>query len=236
MQAPTQVVQTDARDGRHVRQGRRRPHRQPDQPGPGRDRHRVVHRLGHRHRLGAIDGFPINEPFWGAGGSPNATDWYEVNFGTGPDGQRGAAVLQGQPAGQHHLPGAVVVQHPVPQRQHLDQRGQPGEDAGRAAGQLQPGAVHRRSAPSGSGCWYQRLRAPRPASPRSRSTTGAAPTRRPAAERQPRPVGDAVRVVHLGVGELSRRSTTAIDPPSSNDTGQPALGHLAQHRPAVGAS
>ncbi len=30
---------------------------------------------------GAIDGFPINEPFWGAGGSPNAQDWYEVNFG-----------------------------------------------------------------------------------------------------------------------------------------------------------
>ncbi|GIF97677.1 discoidin domain-containing protein [Catellatospora citrea] len=31
---------------------------------------------------GAVDGFPINEPFWGAGGSPNAQDWYEVNFGT----------------------------------------------------------------------------------------------------------------------------------------------------------
>ena len=30
----------------------------------------------------AIDGFPTNEPFWGAGGSPNAQDWYEVNFGT----------------------------------------------------------------------------------------------------------------------------------------------------------
>ncbi|MBB5874032.1 hypothetical protein F4553_007466 [Allocatelliglobosispora scoriae] len=31
---------------------------------------------------GAVDGFPINEPFWGAGGSPNAQDWYEVNFGS----------------------------------------------------------------------------------------------------------------------------------------------------------
>jgi hypothetical protein len=30
----------------------------------------------------AIDGFPINEPFWGAGGSPNSQDWYEVNFGS----------------------------------------------------------------------------------------------------------------------------------------------------------
>ncbi|HCT79041.1 MAG TPA: hypothetical protein DGT23_21265 [Micromonosporaceae bacterium] len=30
----------------------------------------------------AIDGFPTNEPFWGAGGSPNSQDWYEVNFGT----------------------------------------------------------------------------------------------------------------------------------------------------------
>jgi hypothetical protein len=28
-----------------------------------------------------IDGFPINEPFWGAAGSPNAQDWYQLNFG-----------------------------------------------------------------------------------------------------------------------------------------------------------
>ncbi|WP_436763600.1 discoidin domain-containing protein [Streptosporangium sp. V21-05] len=31
---------------------------------------------------GAIDGFPTNEPFWGAGGSANAQDWYELNFGS----------------------------------------------------------------------------------------------------------------------------------------------------------
>ncbi|MFD8377200.1 discoidin domain-containing protein [Streptomyces sp. NPDC059679] len=31
---------------------------------------------------GAIDGYPTNEPFWGAGGSPNSQDWYELNFGT----------------------------------------------------------------------------------------------------------------------------------------------------------
>jgi hypothetical protein len=30
---------------------------------------------------GAVDGYPTNEPFWGAGGSPNGQDWYEVNFG-----------------------------------------------------------------------------------------------------------------------------------------------------------
>jgi hypothetical protein len=29
----------------------------------------------------AVDGFPINEPIWGTSGSPNATDWYELNFG-----------------------------------------------------------------------------------------------------------------------------------------------------------
>ncbi|MDP9844828.1 hypothetical protein J2853_004039 [Streptosporangium lutulentum] len=29
-----------------------------------------------------IDGFPTNEPYWGAGGSPNAQDWYEVNLGS----------------------------------------------------------------------------------------------------------------------------------------------------------
>jgi hypothetical protein len=32
--------------------------------------------------VGAIDGFPINEPFWGAGGSANSQDWYAVNFGS----------------------------------------------------------------------------------------------------------------------------------------------------------
>ncbi|MGW7478743.1 discoidin domain-containing protein [Nonomuraea muscovyensis] len=31
---------------------------------------------------GAIDGYPINEPFWGAGGSPNSQDWYELNLGS----------------------------------------------------------------------------------------------------------------------------------------------------------
>ncbi|GAA5066012.1 hypothetical protein HNP84_001225 [Thermocatellispora tengchongensis] len=31
---------------------------------------------------GARDGFPINEPFWGAGGSPNGQDWYEIDFGS----------------------------------------------------------------------------------------------------------------------------------------------------------
>lgn len=29
----------------------------------------------------AVDGFPINEPIWGTSGSPNATDWFELNFG-----------------------------------------------------------------------------------------------------------------------------------------------------------
>jgi hypothetical protein len=29
----------------------------------------------------AVNGFPVNEPIWGTFGSPNATDWLEVNFG-----------------------------------------------------------------------------------------------------------------------------------------------------------
>ncbi|GAB3831284.1 discoidin domain-containing protein [Dactylosporangium cerinum] len=29
----------------------------------------------------AVDGFPINEPLWGTYGSPNATDWLELNLG-----------------------------------------------------------------------------------------------------------------------------------------------------------
>ncbi|MEO6088453.1 MAG: discoidin domain-containing protein [Umezawaea sp.] len=28
----------------------------------------------------AVDGFPINEPLWGSSGSPNGTDWYELNL------------------------------------------------------------------------------------------------------------------------------------------------------------
>ncbi|WP_406311502.1 discoidin domain-containing protein [Streptosporangium sp. NBC_01639] len=31
---------------------------------------------------GAVDGFSINEPFWGAGGSANSQDWYELNLGS----------------------------------------------------------------------------------------------------------------------------------------------------------
>jgi hypothetical protein len=29
----------------------------------------------------AVDGFTINDPIWGAAGSPNTQDWYEINFG-----------------------------------------------------------------------------------------------------------------------------------------------------------
>ena len=30
----------------------------------------------------AVDGFPINDPIWGSSGSSNATDWFELNFGS----------------------------------------------------------------------------------------------------------------------------------------------------------
>jgi hypothetical protein len=30
----------------------------------------------------AVDGYPTNEPFWGAAGSPNSQDWYELNVGS----------------------------------------------------------------------------------------------------------------------------------------------------------
>jgi hypothetical protein len=29
----------------------------------------------------AVDGFPINEPIWGSSGSPNSSDWFELNLG-----------------------------------------------------------------------------------------------------------------------------------------------------------
>ncbi|MFJ7996195.1 discoidin domain-containing protein [Streptomyces sp. NPDC096310] len=31
---------------------------------------------------GAVDGYPTNEPFWGAANSSNGQDWYELDFGT----------------------------------------------------------------------------------------------------------------------------------------------------------
>ena len=38
----------------------------------GRDRVRLATPAPAATPAGAVDGFPINEPFWGAGGSPNA--------------------------------------------------------------------------------------------------------------------------------------------------------------------
>ena len=34
-----------------------------------------------RGAAGAVDGFTVNEPFWGTRGSGNAEDWYEIDFG-----------------------------------------------------------------------------------------------------------------------------------------------------------
>ncbi len=39
------------------------------------------HTAGGTSTGAAVNGLPTNEPFWGAGGSPNSQDWLEVNFG-----------------------------------------------------------------------------------------------------------------------------------------------------------
>ncbi|MET9834394.1 Ig-like domain-containing protein [Streptomyces sp. NPDC006385] len=42
---------------------------------------RASHEERGRPAAGAVDGFTVNEPFWGARGSGNAEDWYEIDFG-----------------------------------------------------------------------------------------------------------------------------------------------------------
>ena len=42
---------------------------------------RASHEAEGRGVAGAVDGFTINEPYWGARGSGNAEDWYEIDFG-----------------------------------------------------------------------------------------------------------------------------------------------------------
>ena len=42
---------------------------------------RASHEADGRGVTGAVDGFTVNEPYWGARGSGNTEDWYEIDFG-----------------------------------------------------------------------------------------------------------------------------------------------------------
>ena len=89
----------------------------------GRDRHRVLHRLAAARTGAAVDGYPTNEPFWGAGGSANAQDWYEVNFGSrrSRSTRCGCTSRTADPASAtYRAPSSYT--DPVLQRQRLGQR------------------------------------------------------------------------------------------------------------------
>ncbi|MGI5240571.1 discoidin domain-containing protein [Dactylosporangium sp. CA-139066] len=81
LQAPTQVVQTDARVvDEMAKAGIDDSTAAPTNLAAGAAVSASYTGAG-TSTGGAIDGFPTNEPFWGAGGSPNSQDWFEVNFG-----------------------------------------------------------------------------------------------------------------------------------------------------------
>ncbi|MGW0591141.1 galactose-binding domain-containing protein [Streptosporangium sp. NPDC002607] len=83
MQAPTQVVQTDARvvdmfakAGVNLTTGAA-----PANLAQGRAATASYTASG-TTTAAAVDGYTINDPIWGAKGSANAQDWYEINLGS----------------------------------------------------------------------------------------------------------------------------------------------------------
>ncbi|WP_246001980.1 MGH1-like glycoside hydrolase domain-containing protein [Allorhizocola rhizosphaerae] len=82
MQSPTQVVQNSARMTDMLAKAGVDLQANPPANLVAGSTRTASHTASGTSVAAAADGFPINEPFWGAGGSPNAQDWYEVNFGT----------------------------------------------------------------------------------------------------------------------------------------------------------
>ena len=224
-----------AADGRHARQGRRRPDRRPDQPGR-RARPSSASYTGVRHATGAARS-TASRPT-SRSGAPAARPTPGLVRGQlrhGPHGQRGAAVLQGQPPGQRHLPGAVVVPRSSTQRQHLGER--------------RPARSRRRprrgptttwcsftggQRAAGPGAGHQRLRR----QDRPDRGQGVQPGRRPAAAARPATWRCRRRRRRRTPrrGRASPALNDGIDPPSSNDTVNPRWGTWPNTGRAVGAS
>ena len=61
---------------------------------------------------GAADGLPTDAPLWGSHGSPNATDWYEVNFGAARTVDEARLYFRNDRAGNRYRPpSAYTVQY-----------------------------------------------------------------------------------------------------------------------------
>ncbi|WHT16286.1 discoidin domain-containing protein [Crossiella sp. CA-258035] len=61
---------------------------------------------------GAVDGFPINAPIWGSSGSPNGTDWYQLDFGRSQTVQEARLYFRDDRAGnRYRAPAAYTVQY-----------------------------------------------------------------------------------------------------------------------------
>ncbi|GID93202.1 discoidin domain-containing protein [Amorphoplanes digitatis] len=60
----------------------------------------------------AVDGLPTNAPIWGSYGTPNATDWYEVNLGTAQTVDEARIHFRNDRAGNRYRPpSAYTVQY-----------------------------------------------------------------------------------------------------------------------------
>ena len=175
----------------------------------------------------AVDGFPTNEPFWGAGGSPNAQDWFELNLGQARTVNEVRLYLKDRATTDYRPPSAYQIQYY--NGSAWTQRGRPGQEPGREANYNL--VTSPRSTPRGCACWPPTPPGSRPASPRSRSTT--------AAEWSPPPVTNLALTAtptacYTSPWESVRRDQRRRRPAASNDTVNARLGHLAQHRQAVG--
>ena len=205
--------------GRHVRQGRRRPDStdRPTWPRAPPSPRRTPARAP--APASAVDGFPTNEPFWGAGGSPNAQDWYEVNFGTARTVNEVRLYFKDSRPASTTYRRAVVVQHPVPA---TAAPGPPWATRSRRPAARGPTTTWCSSPPvttqrirvlitnaSGAKTGLTEFKVVQP----GRRSTRTQPIR------QPGPVGDAVGSYTSAVGELRGHQRRRSSRPVSNDHG-----------------
>ena len=171
---------------------------------------------------GAIDGFPTNEPFWGAGGSANGQDWYEVNFGTArtlnevrlyfKDSRPANATYRAPSAVPRSSTSTAAPGRTCPARPRPRPR----------RGRTTTWCSSPPSRPADTGADHQRLRR----QDRPHRGQGLQPGRHPAAAhrlRQPGPVGDPV-ASFTSAWESVAAINDGIEPPSSNDTANPRWG------------
>ena len=233
-------AQTDARVVDEAGQGRRRPDRQPDRTWPrGAAVSGVVHRLGHQ-RGAAIRRLPRSTSRSGAPVvRPTPRTGIEVNLGQQQHGStrtRGCTSKDNRPASRPPTGPVVATRSSTLNGSTWTTVASQVSRLRPPAGQLQRGAVHPRShANAGTGAWSTNASGAKSGltevkrvcnrggtSHRHRSSTNLALSVTPTGP------------VHLAVGERGRAQRRHRPAVLVERHGQPAVGHLAQHRRAVG--